>query len=388
MTPRVTLVTASRYLVFAVLMAGLICLAGAASAGQVSASAPPGVAADAVELPEPAVGPAGSSTPQAVPVPPGWRAESKVARPAALRRLLAREAHATAALTRPVPPGESRGIVPALGGARPGAAATAIAFALAQRGKPYMWGAEGPNAYDCSGLTQRSYAAAGVALPRVAADQAWAGIPVGLDQLLPGDLVFWAYDEANPATIHHVALYLGGGLVVHAPQTGDVVRVARLWLDGYAGAVRVATPAGSGPLPVPILVPPPVGSPGPGAGGTPPADPAGSDPSTAPAAGPSSPAERSPAPGPEPEPAPGPSAPPVSSVPPSPSPPPVSSVPSSPSPTPESNPAEPSAPPASATQAAPTEPMPSASPVASSTAAPSPAEPTPTEPTPTATLGG
>lgn len=117
-------------------------------------------------------------------------------------------------------------------------AGAALAFAEAQVGKPYVWGATGPDAYDCSGLTQSAYASAGVVLPRVAADQWYAGQHVELGALEPGDLLFWATNPADPSTIHHVALYAGGGLMVSAPHTGDVVHVQPVFLDGYVGAVR------------------------------------------------------------------------------------------------------------------------------------------------------
>ncbi|WP_322762102.1 C40 family peptidase [Frankia sp. Cr2] len=119
-------------------------------------------------------------------------------------------------------------------------ARAALRFALDQLGRPYEWGAEGPDSYDCSGLTQRAFASTGILIPRVAADQARVGQAVVLAELLPGDLVFYAYDSSDPATIHHVAMYVGGGLVIHAPQTGDVVRITPLWLAGYLGAVRLS----------------------------------------------------------------------------------------------------------------------------------------------------
>lgn len=119
----------------------------------------------------------------------------------------------------------------------------AIAFALAQRGATYVWGATGPHAFDCSGLTLRSYQAAGVQLPRTSREQARAGtrIPAsaGFDALSPGDLVFWAYRPNDLSTVHHVALYLGDRKVVHAPQTGEVVKVSTIWPTEYAGGVRV-----------------------------------------------------------------------------------------------------------------------------------------------------
>jgi cell wall-associated NlpC family hydrolase len=105
----------------------------------------------------------------------------------------------------------------------------AIAFALAQLGKPYVWGAAGPDSFDCSGLAQTAYGAAGVALPRTTYEQVLIGRPVDRSQLAPGDLVL---PDAG-----HVQIYLGGGLVVEAPHTGAVVRVVPMW--GFWQARRV-----------------------------------------------------------------------------------------------------------------------------------------------------
>ena len=120
----------------------------------------------------------------------------------------------------------------------------AIAFAMARRGAPYVWGATGPNAFDCSGLTLRAYQAAGIPLPRTSREQVHAGtrIPIsaGIGALAKGDLVFWAYHPNDLSTVHHVAIYLGNHQVVHAPQTGDVVKVSAIWPTGYAGGVRMA----------------------------------------------------------------------------------------------------------------------------------------------------
>ena len=117
-------------------------------------------------------------------------------------------------------------------------AAVAIAAARTRLGDPYVWGATGPASFDCSGLTQWSYAHVGIQLPRVAADQYNAGGHVALDALQPGDLLFWATDVSNPATIHHVAIYLGGGMMLAAPHTGDVVKIQPVYLSGYIGATR------------------------------------------------------------------------------------------------------------------------------------------------------
>ncbi|BAJ33046.1 MULTISPECIES: C40 family peptidase [Kitasatospora] len=99
---------------------------------------------------------------------------------------------------------------------------TAIDVALAQRGKPYVWGAEGPNSFDCSGLMVYAYAKAGVSLPRTSQEQARVGGNVGRDwhNAQPGDLVIYSVHGAQD----HVAMYLGNGVVVHAPKPGAPVR--------------------------------------------------------------------------------------------------------------------------------------------------------------------
>jgi hypothetical protein len=137
------------------------------------------------------------------------------------------------------------------------AAQRAVQFALAQVGKPYVWGAEGPDTYDCSGLVQAAYAAAGVSLPRVARAQFRATAPVPATAMVPGDLLFFGPDRADPETIHHVGIYLGSGQMVHAPTAGDVVRVAPVWWAEFFGAARVVgavSGAGGG---VPFTIPPP-----------------------------------------------------------------------------------------------------------------------------------
>ncbi|MFJ3581550.1 NlpC/P60 family protein [Streptomyces sp. NPDC090127] len=112
-------------------------------------------------------------------------------------------------------------------------AAQAISFARDQIGKPYVWGATGPSSYDCSGLTQAAWRAAGVALPRTTYTQINAGQRVSRSQLAPGDLVFF-YSE-----ISHVGLYIGGGQMIHAPRPGAPVRVAPIDEMPFAGATRV-----------------------------------------------------------------------------------------------------------------------------------------------------
>jgi cell wall-associated NlpC family hydrolase len=116
--------------------------------------------------------------------------------------------------------------------------AAAIAAARSRLGSPYVWGGSGPNVFDCSGLTQWSYAHAGIQLPRVAADQYNAGPHPSLAALEPGDLLFWATDVTNPATIHHVTMYLGNGMMIAAPHTGTVVQIQPVYMPGFIGATR------------------------------------------------------------------------------------------------------------------------------------------------------
>lgn len=107
-----------------------------------------------------------------------------------------------------------------------------LAKLLAQEmGKPYKWSAEGPDSYDCSGLVYYIYGKLGISLPRVARDQAGAGTYVSKDELKYGDLVFFARDGKN---INHVGIYVGNGEMVHAPQTGDVVKKTTIMSGYYA----------------------------------------------------------------------------------------------------------------------------------------------------------
>ncbi|MFB9237260.1 NlpC/P60 family protein [Plantactinospora siamensis] len=137
--------------------------------------------------------------------------EGEIVRLTELRRAAGRAAagpRAAAPAPAPAPP-------PAAGGA----GARAVRFAYAQLGKSYRWGASGPDGYDCSGLTSAAWAAAGVRLPHNAARQ-WRAVPhVGRSELRPGDLIFYY------PSIHHVAIYVGGGRMIHAPRTGEQIRV-------------------------------------------------------------------------------------------------------------------------------------------------------------------
>jgi cell wall-associated NlpC family hydrolase len=123
----------------------------------------------------------------------------------------------------------------------PGAAvATAISFVLAQLGKPYEWGATGPNAYDCSGLVYAAYAVAGIHIARTTFQWYLDGPQVPLNQIQPGDLLFSAGSDGTPANPGHVVMYLGAGQIIQAPQTGEDVQIDPLNLAGVVVATRPA----------------------------------------------------------------------------------------------------------------------------------------------------
>jgi peptidoglycan DL-endopeptidase CwlO len=112
--------------------------------------------------------------------------------------------------------------------------------AMSRRGMPYVWGAAGPKSFDCSGLVQWSFRQAGLLMPRVAADQALSGPAVPVSQLQPGDLLFYHTDPTDPTYISHVAIYLGNGWMIQAPEPGlDVEAVPADFGSEFAGAVRV-----------------------------------------------------------------------------------------------------------------------------------------------------
>ena len=121
-----------------------------------------------------------------------------------------------------------------------GAAATAIAFALDQLGKPYQWGADGPDAYDCSGLVYAAYAAAGIHIARTTFQWYLDGPRVPLTQIQPGDLLFSAGSDGTSTDPGHVVMYLGGGQIIQAPQTGQDVQIDPLDLAGVVVAIRPA----------------------------------------------------------------------------------------------------------------------------------------------------
>jgi peptidoglycan DL-endopeptidase CwlO len=141
------------------------------------------------------------------------------------------QAGVTTATPKSQPGGKAPSISPGGASAK---ALGALQAALSKRGSPYVWGAAGPSTFDCSGLTMWAYAQVGITLPHFTGSQWNVGIHISRSQLRPGDLVFFFSD------LHHMGMYLGNGMMVHAPHTGDVVRIAPITGDPYAGAVRVA----------------------------------------------------------------------------------------------------------------------------------------------------
>jgi cell wall-associated NlpC family hydrolase len=122
-------------------------------------------------------------------------------------------------------------LAPTITGAGIGVAA--LRAAASQLGKPYVWGAEGPRSYDCSGLTSYAFGQAGVTLPRSSSQQATVGTPVSWNDLQPGDLVFYYHP------VSHVGIYAGNGLFINAPESGDVVRYQPLSAANFSGARRL-----------------------------------------------------------------------------------------------------------------------------------------------------
>ena len=136
------------------------------------------------------------------------------------------------ALAHPVAPASASASAVA---APTAAAQIAVDTALAQLGDPYVWAGAGPDVFDCSGLTQYAYAAAGISLPHSSAMQSTMGTAVSSADLQPGDLVYFY------SPVSHIAIYIGNGQMVTAPRSGDVVKVVDLaYMPEYAGARRIA----------------------------------------------------------------------------------------------------------------------------------------------------
>jgi len=170
----------------------------------------------------------------------------RVSAPGPLGTRLTREARAEVDFAAPLP-GLPRGGAPAplvperlLAGMGHGAGADAVRDALAFLGTPYVWGGASPaGGFDCSGLVQYVFARRGVDVPHFAASQAALGAPVERDALAPGDVVYFANATGY---VHHIGIYVRDGWFVHAPHTGDVVKLSRLsdpyYTAEYAGARR------------------------------------------------------------------------------------------------------------------------------------------------------
>ncbi len=150
---------------------------------------------------------------------------------AAARAATVRAASAAARATR-----ASAVVVPSVqasySGPASGRAGIAVQEAFKQLGKPYVWGASGPNSFDCSGLTMWAWGHAGVSLPHSAAAQYSSGRQVSQSEVQPGDLVFFG------SPIHHDGIYIGGGQMISAPHTGDVVKIQPAFRSDYVGASR------------------------------------------------------------------------------------------------------------------------------------------------------
>ena len=123
-------------------------------------------------------------------------------------------------------------------------------FALEQRGKPYVWGAAGPGAYDCSGLTLSAWAHGGVAITRTTYTQRNDGTATDESSLRPGDLVLIPGSDGSLASPGHLGMFIGEGLIIHAPHTGDVVNVVtfKSFTAGGISALRHIGGAASGPM--------------------------------------------------------------------------------------------------------------------------------------------
>jgi cell wall-associated NlpC family hydrolase len=165
-------------------------------------------------------------------------AKAKAAREAAEREVasLQEQSRATQqgvnAISQPI-----RSIVaPIISGS--GGASVAVQWAYAEIGKPYVWAAAGPDSFDCSGLTQYVWGKAGVYLGHYTGDQWDEGEHIARQDLQPGDLVFFAYNTSDPSSIHHVGIYVGGGMMIDAPYTGVDVREESAFRSDYIGAVR------------------------------------------------------------------------------------------------------------------------------------------------------
>lgn len=154
------------------------------------------------------------------------RARQAAAAAAAAAQAAAEAARRPPSAPAPAPPPATK---PAVVPAPSGGVAAVLAFARAQLGEPYAWGAAGPDSWDCSGLTMMAWARAGVSLSHYTGSQWGQTARVPLAQLQAGDLVFYG---SSGSSSYHVGLYIGGGRMIHAPRTGDVVKVSSIYYMG------------------------------------------------------------------------------------------------------------------------------------------------------------
>jgi cell wall-associated NlpC family hydrolase len=167
--------------------------------------------------------------------------ERQLARERAARAERAREAQRLAAARAAADAQTNSSPVVAVGGSSHGTtagAARAIAFAKRQLGKPYVYAADGPDSFDCSGLTMRAWQAGGVSLPHWSVAQYEQSQPVSSSDARAGDLVFFSSNPNDYRSIYHVGLYLGGGMMIEAPHTGDVVKIIAVYPNDFFGYAR------------------------------------------------------------------------------------------------------------------------------------------------------
>ena len=174
-------------------------------------------------VPTPSPSPAPSPTPTPAPPKPPKPTPTPTPTPAPTPTPTPTPVPAPVPTPSPVPapaPAPPPAPVPTPAPAPSGDPASAVAFAAAQLGDAYRWGAAGPDSWDCSGLMMMAWGAGGISLPHSSAGQYAASTPIAAADLRPGDLVFWG---ASPSGIYHVAMYVGGGEIIHAPRTGRPV---------------------------------------------------------------------------------------------------------------------------------------------------------------------